>query len=294
MTLNQLYYLRAIAQARGLTRAAEALYVTQSNLSHSMASLEEELGIPLLYKNGRDTLLTPYGREFLEYANRAIRELEEGKRTAQSRCSPIRGQVRLGTITALSATFLPWCVGQFLQEPENSGITFTFEEKPTLRIIDDFGVYTVDIGFGTRFQDPVFQFYPVVPEELVAVVPLQNPLAQQDSVTLEQLSREPLITYNRFSPTRPLILDAFRSHGLSPNIAFEVATDPMMASFAAQNLGVGIMPCMFGLELYPVKALPIQGMETHRMLYMFRPKDRKTLPAVQKFWDFVVERCPQP
>ena len=40
MNLNQLYYLQAIAQARGLTRAADALYVTQSNLSHSMAALE--------------------------------------------------------------------------------------------------------------------------------------------------------------------------------------------------------------------------------------------------------------
>ena len=39
MNLNQLYYLQAIAQARGLTRAADALYVTQSNLSHSMAAL---------------------------------------------------------------------------------------------------------------------------------------------------------------------------------------------------------------------------------------------------------------
>ena len=68
MNLNQLYYLQAIAQARGLTRAADALYVTQSNLSHSMAALEEELGIPLLYKNGRDTLLTPYGQEFWFYA----------------------------------------------------------------------------------------------------------------------------------------------------------------------------------------------------------------------------------
>ena len=48
MNLNQLYYLQAIAQARGLTRAADALYVTQSNLSHSMAALEEELGIPLI------------------------------------------------------------------------------------------------------------------------------------------------------------------------------------------------------------------------------------------------------
>ena len=134
MNLNQLYYLQAIAQARGLTRAADALYVTQSNLSHSMAALEEELGIPLLYKNGRDTLLTPYGQEFLAYAERAIQEIEEGKRVAQSRCSPTRGQVRLGFISAVSATLIPWCVSHFYQNPDNQGITFTFDEKPTRRI----------------------------------------------------------------------------------------------------------------------------------------------------------------
>ena len=166
MNLNQLYYLQAIAQARGLTRAADALYVTQSNLSHSMAALEEELGIPLLYKNGRDTLLTPYGQEFLAYAERAIQEIEEGKRVAQSRCSPTRGQVRLGFISAVSATLIPWCVSHFYQNPDNQGITFTFDEKPTRRIAADFTHHALDIGFGTRFDDSSFEFCPVVPEEL--------------------------------------------------------------------------------------------------------------------------------
>ena len=117
MNLNQLYYLQAIAQARGLTRAADALYVTQSNLSHSMAALEEELGIPLLYKNGRDTLLTPYGQEFLAYAERAIQEIEEGKRVARnppgasppiSPTTPWTSASAPGSTTAhLSSA--PWC-----------------------------------------------------------------------------------------------------------------------------------------------------------------------------------------
>ena len=130
MNLNQLYYLQAIAQARGLTRAADALYVTQSNLSHSMAALEEELGIPLLYKNGRDTLLTPYGQEFLAYAERAIQEIEEGKRVAQSRCSPTRGQVRLGFISAVSATLIPWCVSHFYQNPTTRVLLLPLTRNP--------------------------------------------------------------------------------------------------------------------------------------------------------------------
>lgn len=292
MNINQLYYLKAIAQARGLTRAAEALYVTQSNLSHSMAALEEELGIPLFYKNGREVLLTPYGQEFLQYACQAIDALEEGVRVAQSRCSPVRGLVRLAFISALGATFVPWCVSQFYNREDNRQITFSFDEKPTRHIVSDFGLHTVDIGFGSRFDHPDFEFYPVVPEELVAVVPQQHPLAGCPQVTLDQLSQERLIIYNQASPTRTLVLSMFETLGLTPDIAFEVATDQMLASFVSLGLGVGVMPRMFGLELYQVKALPITGVETHRMLYMFRPKGRRCPPSVQKFWEFVADLCP--
>ena len=212
---------------------------------------------------------------------------------AQSRCSPTRGQVRLGFISAVSATLIPWCVSHFYQNPDNQGITFTFDEKPTRRIAADFTHHALDIGFGTRFDDSSFEFCPVVPEELVAVVPAGHPLAQQEQVTLEQLSRERLVIYNQASPTRNLVLSMFRQQDLQPDVAFEVATDHMLASFVSQGLGVGIMPRMFGLRLYSVRSLYIADTETHRMLYMFRPKDRRVLPAVQRFWDFVLEVCAQ-
>ena len=157
----------------------------------------------------------------------------------------------------------------------------------------DFTHHALDIGFGTRFDDSSFEFCPVVPEELVAVVPAGHPLAQQEQVTLEQLSRERLVIYNQASPTRNLVLSMFRQQDLQPDVAFEVATDHMLASFVSQGLGVGIMPRMFGLRLYSVRPLYIADTETHRMLYMFRPKDRRVLPAVQRFWDFVLEVCAQ-
>lgn len=110
------------------------------------------------------------------------------------------------------------------------------------------------------------------------MVPAGHPLAQQEQVTLEQLSRERLVIYNQASPTRNLVLSMFRQQDLQPDVAFEVATDHMLASFVSQGLGVGIMPRMFGLRLYSVRPLYIADTETHRMLYMFRPKDRRVLP----------------
>ncbi len=122
MNLNQLYYLQAIAQARGLTRAADALYVTQSNLSHSMAALEEELGIPLLYKK-RAGYPAHSVRAGVPRLRRAGHPADRGgSGWPGPGAAPPGGQVRLGFISTVSATLIPWCVSHFYQNPDNQGI----------------------------------------------------------------------------------------------------------------------------------------------------------------------------
>ena len=86
MNLNQLYYLQAIAQARGLTRAADALYVTQSNLSHSIQELEDELNVEFFVRKGRNIKLTKYGELFLPYVSQALNLLDTGCLLYTSRC----------------------------------------------------------------------------------------------------------------------------------------------------------------------------------------------------------------
>jgi len=294
MNLNQLYYFKMIAEVRNYTRAAEILYVTQSSLSHSMATLEEELGIPLFYKSGRNMLLTPYGAEFLEYTKRALDELENGKERVKTLLNPNRGIIRLSFVSTFSSHFISQAIQMFYQKKENRDITFTFDEKPTLKIIQDFDLHMVDIGFGSYTDDHHLIFHPLIEEELVAVVSKEHPLAEKDSIDLKELAQEKLIIYNQSSMTRPVILSMFEDLGITPNIGFEVVTDHMIASFISNNLGVGIMPKMFGLELYHVKPLPLQNKTLRRPLYMFRPKDMFIFPAVQKFWDFIAAEFPEP
>jgi len=292
MNLNQLYYFQTIAEVRNYTRAGEMLYVTQSSLSHSMATLEEELGIPLFYKSGRNMLLTPYGTEFLEYAKRALKELENGKERIRTLLNPNKGIIRLSFVSTFSSHFISQAIQSFYQNEENREISFTFDEKPTLKIVKDFDLHMVDIGFGSYTDDKNLIFHPLMDEELVVVVPKEHPLAERDAVDLKELAKEKLIIYNQSSMTRPVILSMFEELGITPDIGFEVVTDHMIASFISNNLGVGIMPKMFGLELYNVKPLPIINKELRRALYMFRPKNTFVFPAVQKFWDFIVDEFP--
>ena len=75
MNLNQLYYFQKVAQLQHYHQAAKELNISQPSLSRSIANLEEELGVSLFQKNGRNIELTKYGSIFLEHVNKLLEHL---------------------------------------------------------------------------------------------------------------------------------------------------------------------------------------------------------------------------
>ena len=78
MNLFYLRYFVTLAHVKHYTKAAEQLCITQPSLSHAIAQMEKELGVPLFEKNGRNTMLTPFGREFLSCAEHTLSTLDDG------------------------------------------------------------------------------------------------------------------------------------------------------------------------------------------------------------------------
>lgn len=77
MRLNQLSYLVAIERYGTISRAAEALYVSQPSISVAVRELEEELGYPLLVRNNRGIRFTEEGLQVLQRARNILREVDE-------------------------------------------------------------------------------------------------------------------------------------------------------------------------------------------------------------------------
>ena len=95
MNLRQLYYFRTIAELEHYTRAAEKLFVSQSNLSHAIQELEEELNVKLFVRKGRNIKLTKYGELFLPYVQKSIEDLEAGISTIKDYINPNSGTVSM-------------------------------------------------------------------------------------------------------------------------------------------------------------------------------------------------------
>ena len=88
MSLTQIEYFVAVAEAGQLTRAAERLHVSQPPLTRQIKSLEEELGAPLFRRTRLGMELLPAGDTFLAHARRVLWELAEAKRAIVARASP--------------------------------------------------------------------------------------------------------------------------------------------------------------------------------------------------------------
>lgn len=80
MELTQLRYFAEVARCEHMTQAAETLNVSQPTLSHSIKSLEQELGVLLFTRSGRNIILTPYGRSFYQSVCHIFYELENAER----------------------------------------------------------------------------------------------------------------------------------------------------------------------------------------------------------------------
>ena len=83
MDLSQLHYFRTAARTGNLSQAARELFVTQPNLSRSMARLETELGVPLFEHRKGKVVLNEYGRIFLSGVENVFGELNTCMQTVQ-------------------------------------------------------------------------------------------------------------------------------------------------------------------------------------------------------------------
>jgi DNA-binding transcriptional LysR family regulator len=116
MELQQLKYFREVAEREHVTRAAEKLFVSQSAISRAVTQLEEEVGVPLFYRQGRAVVLSRYGRLFLEYVNRALSILESGKRLLREQSGEESGTVSLGFLHSLGIEMVPRLIKEYCRK----------------------------------------------------------------------------------------------------------------------------------------------------------------------------------
>ena len=123
MNLYHLRYFVTLAHLEHYTKAADVLAITQPSLSHAISSLEEELGVKLFEKNGRNVSLTKYGKSFLEDVEQTLNRLDSSVNGLQL-AGKGEGQIDVAFLRTLGVDFMPKIIRSFLNANKGKQIHF--------------------------------------------------------------------------------------------------------------------------------------------------------------------------
>ena len=233
MNLYHLRYFVTLAHLEHYTKAADVLAITQPSLSHAISSLEEELGVKLFEKNGRNVSLTKYGKSFLEDVEQTLNRLDSSVNGLQL-AGKGEGQIDVAFLRTLGVDFMPKIIRSFLNANKGKQIHFNLfcDKVLTGDILTGLKEKKYDIGFCSKFDDePLIEFIPVAKQDLVVIVPPEHPRSiwrkrfhtSRSSSRREAVSARSLTSYLRaLVSTRMWLLRSMRirlPQGLLPMIS---------------------------------------------------------------------------
>lgn len=285
MELRQVRYFVEAARLGHFTRAAGRLRVAQPSLSQQIRGLEEDLGVALFDRSGRKVALTAAGEAFLVRAERMLAEAESAKAEAREFSGLFRGRVVIGALQSLVAVRLPAVLATF--NGLHPGIEVALREETTTRMLGMLAERELELAFGhtTGLRvPPRIAAEPLFDEDLVLVLSAGHRLAGRREVSLGELRDEPFVCYKEGSGIRAALLEACRSEGFEPRIAFECGT---LRGLAAAGLGVAVVSRLVAEEAGPPVAVAEIKPSLVRTVAVFRAEGRYLSPPADALLRFV-------
>lgn len=246
MKLQQLRYLRAIVRNNlNITAAAERLYTSQPGVSKQLRLLEEELGVSIFERTGRQlTGITPAGKAVIEQAECILNGVEAVRQMARGFSDPQHGGLSIATTHTQARYVLPAVIRDFVRKYPQ--VNLHLHQGSPMHIAELAESGAVDFAIATEaieyFENLVM--LPCYRWNRAIVTPCDHPLRDEEPLTLEAVAKYPILTYIFGFTGRSQLDTAFKSRGLTPNVVFTATDADVIKTYVRLGLGVGIVAKM--------------------------------------------------
>jgi DNA-binding transcriptional LysR family regulator len=274
MNLAQLRAFTGVAHAGSVSDAALQLGLTQSAVSHALASLEREIGARLIVRDRAGCLLTDLGSRVLPDATEALRHADRIAELAAAESGLRQGRLRVGIIPSASSVLMP-LIAQFRRR--YPGVTVAVFEGTDQEVSDWIERRTVDLGVVTGPR-PDLETVPLAEEEMLAVVPSGHRLAGRAGITVADLAGEPFLL--SAGGCEPVIRRIHERHRIPLVPASQVTDMATLLAMVREGLGVSIIPALsLGTSHDGITALPLRPRAPRTLLLSTR--DAALSPATR-------------
>ena len=265
MDFAALQVFLAVARERSFSRAAAKVHRTQPAVSQAVRRLEADLGEQLFDRSSKSGTLTDAGKVLHNYGQRLVRLAEETESAIRELRDLRRGRVLIGANEAAVHTLLPLIARFRLRYPD---LALDVRRVPAHQIAVEVQQGSLDFGALTFHPaEPGLLEVVIGSDELVLLVAPAHPLANRRNVSMEEVSREPVIAHNDPSPARERVLRLFQERHLPLNMVVSLPSLDGIKRAVELELGVALLPrrcAVAEIAAARLVAVPVAGLSRRR------------------------------
>jgi molybdate transport repressor ModE-like protein len=282
--LRQLEMLEAIDRLGTLTRAAEHLHVTQPAISSQMRKLEEQVGVPLLEREGRGVRLTDAGQSVAQHARRIGNALDDLREDLRQYKDIDKGLLRVAVVSTANY-FIPEDIAVFRAAHPGVEINLSVANRDT--ILEILELNEADLAItGQPPDDADLIARPFKENPLVVIAPTNHCLAGRSDIGPEDLSRFPFVVRESGSGTRRVMEKAFLDHGLECEVACVLSSNEAVKQAVQAGLGLAVISRQtidLELETGRLTTLKSDRLSLMRQWFILYRNYRRLSPAALEF-----------
>ena len=229
-----------LARTGSFTQTARELHLTQSGISHSMKTLETDIGCRLLDRLGKKIVLTQAGEQLLHHTKKILFEMESAREAIGHLGKWGRGRLRLGASTTACQHIIPPVLREFKESFPEHAIAIEPGDAPQL--VASLLQHRIDLAISLEVaKESQLAFRPLFEDELQFVVAALHPWGQAGRVDRVEIPRQNYILYSKRSVTFRLVENYFRNEQMALNTVIELGNMEAIKELVKLGLGVSIM-----------------------------------------------------
>ena len=246
LDLRRLRVLAEVARRGSFSAAADSLYLSQSAVSQQVATLEKEVGLPLLERTSDGPKLTDAGATLVGHADAAVARLEEAEHEVAAIAGLEGGELRIASFPTASAVLLTEALAEFKTTHPGVRLSVTEAEPeqslPMLHAAEVDLALTFDYTTLPAADERDVERELLLTESMHVALPRDHPLAAADRVRLADLAEEAWVCGTRPSSCSRAVLETCRAAGFEPRIGFESDEYAVLQGYVAAGLGYTLLP----------------------------------------------------
>jgi DNA-binding transcriptional LysR family regulator len=287
-SFRQLQSLVLVARHGSVSRAADAMHLTQPAVSLQIRTLEETAGMALTRKVGRNIQLTAAGEVMAEFSERILRLWEQASDELAALQGVTSGTLRIGAVTTAEHLLPPMLVPFTLERPD---VRLKLQVGNRTEIINMLARHEIELAImGTPPRELRTNAAKFARHPMAFVASPSHPLMKKKKVTLNDVMAANLLVRERGSGTRTAVEKLLREEGHAAEFGSEVSSNEAIKRMVAAGLGVGFLSvhaCGLEFEAGLLATLPINLVEAD--WHIMHLSDQPIPKVAAAFQDFVIE-----